>query len=471
LDGLCWLSAGELAAAIQKKKVSPVEVIHAYLQRIERVNGELNAIVTVMAENALIEAKEAEKSVLRGDKAGTLQSVPVLIKDNVFTAGIRTTFGSRLYERFLPEADAIFVERLKAAGAIILGKTNLSEFGLIPITDNLVFGDTRNPWDVTKTPGGSSGGSAAAVAAGLTPLASGNDAGGSIRLPASLCGVFGMKPSFGRVPSFPRLPGWETINHEGPLTRTVSDAAMMLAVISGPDERDRFTLPLAAEDYPGLLHQGIQGLKVAYSPDLGYAQVDTEIGKITREAALSFEELGCRVEEIDAELPDLLNALQVMSTVEIVAANEERLAEWKEKIYPAFTGLFSRAEGLTGMDMARIQTRREELWQAVRKIFARYDLLLTPTAAVAAFDGGKEGPIGPRTINGRKVSRMAWMAFTYPFNFTGQPAASLPCGFTGQGMPVGLQVVGRRCDDLTVLRASAAFEQARPWHRHRPYFN
>lgn len=463
-----WMSAAELVKAYRDKSLSPVEVIRAILQRIEAVNPKLNAIVTLLADEALAGAAEAEKKYISGKETGPLEGVPVTIKDNVFTAGVRTTFGSRTLESFIPEEDAALVGRLKRAGAIVTGKTNLPEFGLIPVTDNTLFGPSRNPWNLEKTPGGSSGGAAAGVAAGLGPLSTGNDGGGSIRIPSSLCGVYGLKPSFGRVPCIPKLPGWETMNHEGPITRTVADAALMLEVMAGPDERDRFSLPAAEKGYPDCLEQGVEGFRIAYSPDLGYAAVDPEVREITRRAAISFRDLGCAVDEIELTLPDMEMALQYMVVTDTVAGLGENLEQLKELIYPPYLAFLPLADNISGVDMAGIQFRREQLWEQLWPTYDKYDLLLTPTTCVAAFDSGEGGPIGPDQIDGRAVGPVSWIATTFPFNFTGQPAASVPCGFNSEGLPVGLQIVGRRFDEKSVLRASAAFEKAFPWHDRKP---
>lgn len=470
MDRLCFWSGMEIARAIKAGELSPVEVIECFLKRIEEVNPLINAIVTLTGEQALAEARKAEARAVKGEELGPLHGVPVTIKDNVFTKGIKTTFGSRLYEDFVPEVDAILVERLKAAGAIVIGKTNLPEFGLIPITDNLVFGPTRNPWNLQKTSGGSSGGAAAGVAAGLSPLSTGNDGGGSIRIPSSLCGVFGFKPSFGRIPCYPRLNGWETMNHEGPITRTVADAALMMEIMAGPDERDRFTLPPAPADYLSSLPAGVSGLKIAYSPDLGYAAVDPEVREITRRAALVFQELGCSVDEIDPGLPNMEPDLGMMVVTETITTLEEQIDRWKEVGYPLNLAFLSIVDSISNRDIARVQFRREELWQKVRSIFDNYDLLLTPSTAVTAFDSGSGGPMGPPTIDGKEVGPVSWIAFTFPFNFTGQPASSVPCGFNGEGLPVGLQIVGRRYDERTVFRASAAFEESRPWRNLFPEY-
>jgi aspartyl-tRNA(Asn)/glutamyl-tRNA(Gln) amidotransferase subunit A len=465
---ICWMSGGELVEAYRQKNLSPVEVLDRFLDRIDTVNPKINALNTIVPEQARAAAREAERKMMAGDDLPPLHGVPLAIKDNVFTAGMKTTFGSRVYQDYIPTEDAVLVQRLKEAGAIILGKTNLPEFGLIPVTDNLLFGPTRNPWKKQKTSGGSSGGSAAGVAAGLFPMASGNDGGGSIRIPASLCGVYGLKPSFGRVPCYPRLPGWETLNHEGPITRTVSDAALMLEVMAGPDERDRISLPAAEKGYPQCLTSGVSGFRVAYTHDPGYGAVDPQVKEITRQAAFVFEELGCRVDEVRLDLPEMQEALQAIVIAEFVAAHEHRMEEIRELLYPQYLPFLYLSESITGRDLARIQFKREELWKRLQPLFERYDILLTPTSCVAAFDSGEGGPMGPDQIDGQGVGPISWLAFTYPFNFTGQPAASVPCGFTEDCLPVGLQIVGRRYDEKSVLRASAAFEQARPWRQHRP---
>ena len=465
---VCWMSALELTEAISRGELSSVDVFDAVSEQVRRCNPEINAIVTLTEESARESAKKAEKMVKKGEKLGPLHGVPITIKDLVFTKGVRTTFGSKMYENFIPDEDAVLVERLKKAGAVIIGKTNAPEFGLLSVTDNLVFGPTRNPWDKSKSTGGSSGGAAAAVAAGMGPLASGSDGGGSIRIPSSLCGVYGIKPSFGRVPAYPTLPGFETMSCQGPIARTVPDAALMLDVMAGPDDRDRFSLPATDVSYLKTLEKGIEGSRIAYSLDLGYAVVDPEVEKLTRKAAFSFEKLGCEVTEIKPDLPDTGSELATMIVAETVTAHEEHLEEAKEKMYPLFLGYLQLEETFSVRDIVRVQYKREELWRKMRKIFENYDFLLTPTTAVPAFDLEKYGIIGPTEIAGQTVVPLGWFAFTYPFNFTGQPAASMPCGFTGDGLPVGLQIVGNRYDDDGVLRASRAFEKAFPWQDKKP---
>ena len=464
LKELYWLDAVEMARLIKDRQVSPVEIISQCLDRVASKNPAINAIVTLKDDAALKkEAALAEEIIMKGAPAGPLHGVPLLVKDNVYTRGIRTTMGSKLYEQFVPEEDAVLVERLKAAGAIIMGKTNLSEFGLLPVTDNILFGSTQNPWDLKRTSGGSSGGSAAAVAAGMVPLSTGNDAGGSIRVPASFCGVFGFKPSFGRVPCYPKMPGWENLVHEGPITRNVADSALMLEIMAGPDERDRFSLPASRTDYLNSTKKELKGLKIAICTDLGYIRVDPQVREVVQGAARVFETMGCDVEEIVLSLPDMTDILQAITIVDAVTANENRLEEWKQQCYPRFKGIFEQADGYSARDMARMDFQKEELWTALRGVFATFDLLLTPTAPVTAFPFTSGGDIGPKQIDGQKVRSLSCLGFTDPFNFTGQPAASMPCGFDKAGLPVGLQMVGRRFDEHTVLQASAAFEQAAPW--------
>ena len=462
------MSATELLSAYNKGKLSPVEVVEALLARIDEVNPKLNAFVTRTDEMALSVAKESEKAFQKGQPRA-LEGVPIAIKDNVFTKGVRTTFGSKLYENFVPDRDAILVERLKNAGAVILGKTNLPEFGLVGITDNLVFGRTVNPWNLSRTSGGSSGGSAAAVAAGLCPVAQGSDGGGSIRIPSSFCGVFGLKPSFGRIPTYPHLPGWETLTHEGAISRTVEDNALFLDVMAGPALYDREALP----QYPGKFHKDMKGdmkgLRVAFSSDLGGGYpVDSQVLEISRKTAFSFKELGCKVEEIKPGWMSMERDFIITITSETLTAFEDELDRFKELAFPPNRGLPDVAADLTNRDLIKVQFNRYKFYEQVGRVFEKYDLLLTPTLAVAAFESGEKGPLGPKRVDGQEGTAISWLCFTYPFNFTGQPAASVPCGFNSEGLPVGLQIVGRRLDEAMVLRAAAAFEKAHPWRDRKP---
>jgi len=463
-DDLCWMPAVDLAAAIRRRRVSPVEVVEAVLRRIESL-AHLNAYVTVDAEGARRAARAAERALGRKDaRPGPLHGVPFSVKDLVITRGVRTTFGTPLFRDHVPDEDAPSVARLRAAGAIMIGKTNTPAFGWVGITDNLLFGPTCNPWRLDRTPGGSSGGAAAAVAAGLGPLAIGTDGGGSIRKPAAFCGIFGFKPSYGRIPVYPHGAAW-SLSHVGPMTRTVRDAALMMSVCAGPDERDQYSLPDGPADYVKALRGGIRGLRVAYSDTLGFAPaVDPEVRSATARAARVFQELGCRVEQVDPKWPSPWQAWRTIFLGGIGA----RLAAFLERRGEIDPGLLAVVEeALAAPPTASVQAWFDRLawWQQARALFERYDLLLCPTVATAAFP---LGVLWPSEVDGTPVDREAGSAFTFPFNLTGQPAATVPCGFTREGLPVGLQIVGRRFDDVTVLRASAAFEEARPWAHLRP---
>ncbi len=464
-ERLCWTPATELAALIRKKKVSPVEVLDAVLDRIERLNPKLNAFVTLTDEQARREAKAAERALSKkGARLGPLHGVPFSVKDLVITKGVRTTFGTPLYRDNVPSEDAPMVERLKAAGAIMLGKTNTPTFGWIGATHNLLFGPTRNPWNLGRTPGGSSGGASAAAAAGLGPLHVGTDGGGSIRIPASFAGIYGLKASFGRIPAYPPSGAW-SLSHIGPMTRTVADAALMLQVAAGPDERDQTSLPAAPVDYVKALAGGVKGLRVAWSADLGFADVvDPEVRDLCAKGASAFREVGCRVEAVDPGWPSPLDCWSQLFGGGIAT----RLAPYLDRKSEIDPGLYRIIETtLKNPPTTYVQAWFDRLawWEHPRRLFEKYDLLLTPTIACPPFAIGLDNPT---EIAGKPVPPYAWIPFTFPFNMTGQPAASVPCGFTKDGLPVGLQIVGRRFDDATVLRASAAFERVRPWARHRP---
>lgn len=463
---LCFTPATALADMIRRKVVSPVEVIDAVLARIAQVNPQINAFCMVTGEQARAEAQAVEQAVMRGDNLGPLGGVPISIKDLTYTKGVRTTRGSRLFADYVPNEDAPVVERVKAAGAIIVGKTNTPEFGWKGDSGNLLFGPTLNPWDRTKTAGGSSGGAAAAVACGLAPLALGTDAAGSIRIPASFCGIVGLKAQLWRIPVYPASP-LETLSHVGPMTRTVRDSALLMNVLAGPDERDRLSLPASSIDYLAACEGGVAGLRVAWSPDLGYAPVDPEVCAIAAEAARVFaDDLGCTLEEADPgfenpSAPELLifyagmaNNLQGLSTEQRALLDPELVRALEEEV-----------TGRSASDFVAASVARHRLWDITRRFFDHYDLLLTPTVAVSPFAAGEEGP---REVAGRAVERFGWTPFTYPWNLTGQPALTVPAGWTASGLPVGLQIISRRYDELSALRAGTVFEAVRPWTERRP---
>ncbi len=435
------------------------------LARIEALNPGLNAFCLVTPDVARAAAREAEIAVMKREPLGALHGVPLSLKDVLYTRGIRTTGGSRLFGEFLPEEDTAAVGRLRAAGAVLLGKTNTSEFGHKGLTDNPTFGATRNPWNPARTPGGSSGGAAAAVAAGLGPIALGTDGGGSVRIPAAFCGLVGLKPSYGRVPQAPGFPGWEHVGHSGPLTRTVRDAAAVLDVIAGPDERDRTSLPREAGTYLAACDGDVKGLHVAWTPDLGYAAVDPAVLDLCGNAAAEFEALGCHVEVVNPGWESPEEPFGTIVAAQFYAAWADELPAREAEMDPTLVRFIRRGGAVTARDYLSAMARVSAYWHEVQLFLARFDLLLTPTTAVAPF--ALDGRV-PREIAGQEVSVLGWMPFTYPFNLTGQPAVSVPAGWTDDGLPVGLQIVGRRHADRTVLAAAAAFEAACPWRDRRP---
>jgi aspartyl-tRNA(Asn)/glutamyl-tRNA(Gln) amidotransferase subunit A len=457
---ICQMTVIEQEQAIRARQFSPVELINSVLSRIGRVNPEVNAFCTISSEIARKKAAEAEDAITRGERLGTLHGIPVSIKDLIFTQGIRTTGGSKIYENFIPKHSDIVVERLEAAGAIVIGKTNTSEFGWVATTDNRVFGPTRNPWNLEMNAGGSSGGAAASIAMCLGSLAIGSDAGGSIRIPSSFCGVFGMKPSFGRVPRGPGFGGVDAFSHTGPITRTVRDAALTIDVISGRDDRDWFSLPDPNISYLESITDDTKEIRMGWSPNLGYAIADPKILSVIEVAIKKFAAFGFPIDEV---VPSITSPEQYFSTyvgVNLAFALKDKLEEWKGKMDPKLVLFLEKQKDKSALDYLDAWKKLLAFSRGIYSIFDKYDILLTPVVAVPPFANGS---YGAREIDGKKVSPLNWIALTYPFNITGQPAASVPCGFTKDGLPVGLQIVGRRFADNTVLRVAAAFEEAFPW--------
>jgi Asp-tRNA(Asn)/Glu-tRNA(Gln) amidotransferase A subunit family amidase len=358
---IIWMSALELAKAIKKGILSPVEVVVIFLKRIKAFDTKINAFTMLTEESAMREADACEKAVKAKRKLRPLHGVPVAIKDNIPIKGVRTTWGSKLFENYIPDQDMILVERLRRAGAIIIGKTNMPELGLIGITENPLFGVTRNPWDLNRTPGGSSGGSAAAVAAGMVPIAVGNDGGGSIRIPSSFCGVYGIKPQLGRVPRYPASTGWETLSSEGSITRTVSDAAMMSDIMAGPDERDYLSLPAQDVNFLDGLKGNLQKRKFAYSPDLGYKVVDPEVKSLIKKALVFFKRQGFEVKEVKLDLLDMEMDWINMIILETAATLENRMDEFKEVCYPPYADLLPMSDLLKPIDYVKALYKRKEL--------------------------------------------------------------------------------------------------------------
>jgi amidase len=465
--GLCFLPAAEMVSAVKKKKLSPVEIIDAVLARIEKINPKVNAYCTVVPEVAREAARKAEAAVMGKGKLGPLHGVPVSIKDLTPTAGIRTTWGSKIFEHFVPEEDALIVQRLKSAGAILIGKTNTPEFGAGANTYNQVFGPTWNPWKLTHTCGGSSGGAAVALACGLGPLATGSDLGGSLRIPASFCGVVGFRTSAGLVPIYPSYLGWDSLAVEGPMARTVGDTALMLSAIAGQDDRSPISFPVETKKFLSAVKRPeIKGLKVAWSPDLKVSPVDPEVHGLVAAAAGAFTELGCKVEQAEPDFSVVQQVIHITRAVRMVALHAEKLEKWRNQMNPNLVWNIEQGFPLTAKEIGEAEKARTALYHRVRDFFGKYDLLLTPTVALPPFP---QDMIYPKEINGKPMkSYQEWLYLTYAITVTGLPAISIPCGFTSEGLPVGLQIVGRRLAETSVLKAAAAYEAITPWKDKRP---
>ena len=461
---LCYTPATELESLIRSKALSPVEVTRAVLERIERLNPRLNAFCTITSDTALAAARLAERAVMRGDPLGPLHGIPLSIKDLHLTKDIRTMSGSFIFADRVPDVDVPFVRRLKAAGAIVVGKTTTPEFGWKGLGDSPVTGITRNPWNAAMTTGGSSAGAGAAIAAGLGPLAQGSDGAGSIRIPSGFCGIYGLKPSYGRVPMWP-VSNNDYSSHVGPMTRTVADAASMLAVMAGPDDWDRTSLDSTPADYVAQLDAGIKGLRVAFSASLGGLPVDDEVAAVVREAARAFEEIGGHVEDVEPGFAESHDMIRTLWSAHEAGNYAQYLARWRDRMDPGLVACIEDGLRVSLVDYIETRGRKLAYWDSVRPLFEKFSLLLTPTLSVTAFPVGR---LNPDHYRQHAWDWLEWASFSYPFNFTGQPAASVPAGFTAAGLPVGLQIVGRRGADLTVLQASRAYEQRRPWAGRRP---
>ena len=461
-EELAFLSARELVARYRDGSLSPVEATRTTLERIAALDGTINAYCLVDGEAAMAAARDSEARWRRGAPAGPLDGVPTSIKDIVLTRGWPTLRGSKTIERDRDWADdAPPVARLREHGAVLLGKTTTPEFAMKGVTDSPLTGITRNPWNPDLTPGGSSGGAGAAVAAGMCTLALGTDAGGSIRIPASFCGVFGLKPSYGRVPVWPPTP-FGTFASTGPMTRSVADAATMLNAIAEPDARDWNALPYDGTDYREGLDDGIDGVRIAYSQTLGYARVDGEVATIVDAAVEALAERGARVEREDPGFADPAPFWHVLfrglTRFAFKDLTEDRLAVMD----PLIAEKIRAAPGVDLETYLQAERRRAELGAHMKAFHRRYDLLVSPATAVAAFPADRATP-----DRGPDADATEW-PFSLPFNLTRQPAASVPCGFTADGRPVGLQIVGPPHGDALVLRVARAFETARPWSARRP---
>ncbi|MBO8171571.1 MAG: amidase [Bacillaceae bacterium] len=478
-DELAYMSAGELAERIRRRRLSPVEVVDALIERIEERNPSLNAFVYLGFEDARREARKAEEAVMAGEETGPLHGVPTAMKDLFdFKPGWISTFGGiRAFKDFVADQYCVYAERMEKAGAILLGKTNSPVMGFRGTCDNYMFGPTRNPFDLTRNSGGSSGGSAAAVADGLVPIAEGTDGGGSIRIPASWCGLYGYKASFGRVPFVSRpnaFSGTMPFLFEGTLTRTVEDAALGLTVLSGYASADPYSID-ETQNFLAALRKPLKGWKIAYSPDFDVFPVDPEVSRVVGEAVKRFEEAGARVEEVKVgierdqrELSDLWCRLILPVNIEFFENFKQMgidvLKDHREDLPPQYLEWLDKGYQMTVQDYIRDQQMRTEIYDAIQGVLDDYDLLITPTLATLPVENADDGnTVGPAQINGVDVDPLIGWCLTYFTNFTGHPSASIPAGLSQDHLPVGMQIIGRRYADADVLAASAAFERMKPW--------
>ncbi len=461
---LCYMPATDMARSIRDRTISPVEVVDAVLGRVETLEPRINAFATLTGDSARAAAQAAEDALMRGDAIGPLHGVPVTIKDLSDVAGVPTERGSHSMRGTVAAVDAPLTERLRAAGAVILGKTTTSEFGWKGVSQSPLTGITHNPWRHGYNAGASSAGAGAAAAAGFGPLHQGSDGAGSIRMPSHFCGIFGFKPTYGRVPHWP-VANSDQVSHAGPMTRTVADAALMLKCMAGPHTRDFTSLEAPPADYPALLDADLSGRKIAFSPDLGHARVDPEVAAAVVAAAAVFEELGAHVETVPtpfaADGPEVVRRLWA-AHMRVYMPQVERFENMMD---PGFIACIRSGDGYSMDDYVAWRGRKLAIIDATHRFFENWDLLLTPSVSVAAFPADR---LIPEHWPQHEWDWLSWAEFSYPFNFSHNPAASTPCGFTPDGLPVGLQIVGRKFDETSVLQAAAALERARPWADRRP---
>ena len=467
MSDLCFAPAYELAALMRSGKLSPVELMEACLARIEETNPALNAFIAMKPEKALEEAGAVAERIARGEDPGPLAGLPLGVKELEDVEGFPSTHASLPYKDNWPERDSVQVERLRKAGAIVVGKTNAPEFGATAFTKNLLYGVTRNPWNPERTPGGSSGGSSAAIAAGMVPLATGSDGGGSIRIPAAYTGCFALKPHYGRIPRGPfDMLEWSDTTCHGPITRTVRDAALYMDAVVGPHPADPDSLPHPGISYVECLQSLPSRLRIAWSPTLGYAHVQPDLLREVKAAAAVFQDLGHEIEEVEDVFPDPALAWAIVSGGEVWAIVAEKMPEHREEFGRTFISTLEHVRNLSPERYGAAQRTRADLVKRLWQFFERYDLLLTPTVPTEAFDA--HGKL-PEVIDGKRVENpLQVLPFTYPFNLSGHPAATVRAGFTDSGLPAGLQIVAPRHREELVLQAAYAYEQERPWNDRWP---
>jgi amidase len=443
-----------------------LKVIREHLATIESINPKVNAIVTLPAEQAIADAEAADRALGRGDLVGPLHGLPVAHKDLVDTKGVRTTWGSPIFADNIPDQDALIVERLKQAGAITVGKTNTPEFGAGSQTYNEVFGETRNPYDLRKTCGGSSGGAAVALACGMVPIADGSDLGGSLRNPAGFCNVAGFRPSPGRVPVWPNIAGWYPLSVQGPMARTVEDIALMLSAIAGPDPRSPISISESGDSFRRPLDRDFKDVRIAWSKDLGGLPVDPDVTSTIEAQRPVFENLGCKLTEGEPDFSDADEAFHVWHAWRFEMAMGDLLEEHRHQMKDTVIWNIEAGEKLTGKDVSRAEQKCTELYHRVREFLTEHEYLICPVSQVHPFDIEKRYTT---EINGTQLDTyIDWMKSCYFISVTGCPAISVPCGFTEDGLPVGVQIVGRHHDDWGVLQLAYAFQQATEFWKQRP---
>lgn len=458
--GIHQLSIRRIATLYRTRQLSPVEVVDALLDRIDRLNSTLNAFVTVTPELARHAARTSEQKLRQGADLPLTFGIPFSVKDTLPTAGVRTTFGSPLFADVVPDENAAVVDALLRTGGILLGKTNTPPLGWIPVTQNALFGATPNPWNASVTCGGSSGGAAVAAATGLTPINVGTDGGGSLRVPGSFTGTVGFKPSYGRVPNYPTGPNWG-LQHIGPLARSVADAADALDSMCTPDDRDPYALPPAGIRFGDHIERDLPALRILFCPDLGFVEaIDSEVVAACRVAAHNFAALGHRVTEMPLTLPSPMDAWQTLFVAGIANRLSAFMPARAHEIEPKLQEFIALGQSIAPDAYYRAWLAKNDWWQLIRPTFEDFDVIMTPAVACLPFAIGQE-TVGE--IAGRRVSFYGWAPFSAPFNMTGQPAISIPVAQSASGLPIGLQIVGRRFADATVLALAASYERAHPW--------
>ena len=477
-EDLYYLSACEMAEKIKSQELSSEEITEKIIERIEKINPIINAFCTYTFDFARENAKKADMAVKQGENLGLLHGVPISIKDETDTKGIRTTYGCKIFENNIPRKDEAIVRRIRDAGALILGKTNTPSFGYKGETDNLIFGITRNPWNLERTPGGSSGGAGAAVISGLGPIGMGSDGGGSIRIPSSFCGLFGIKTTYGRIPHgiMQEMGNIGTLVQKGPLVRHVKDAALVLDAIVGQDDSDRYSVPKPNYSYLRKLNEIPKSLKIGYSLDIGTTDaLDPEVERNVMDGIQKFEEIGWLSTKSKLKLKNPNSLFTTIWSSGFAHTLAPYLDEWQDRMEPDLVRLLYSGLKRSAKELKIAEVQREMVFTTICRALKKIDVLITPTLACPAFELGKSLVTNEETnetgiiINGKKISATGWL-FTYPFNLSGHPVVSIPCGFSKDGLPIGMQIIGQRFDELTLLQVSQKFEELASWQDRKPKF-